>query len=241
LKTDFGKKYGTNIFCKLDECCIMAAQCGNLMFLEYVCENLNYVCRLEDMCIAAARNGHLECLKYAHEHGCAISEYVYEISILTKHIECFKYAYENSALPRQIDPCLVAAKTGCVEVLEYMFISKQYKIYRESIKICRKAAANGHLECLKYAHEHGCHWNSTVCIAATKNGHLECLRYAHENGCPWSKKLRWGMLDQRILVSREQINCLEYARNNGCSSAWNSSSMNNGEFRHASRFRSVYK
>ena len=47
------------------------------------------------------------------------------------------------------------------------------------------AAAGGHLECLKYAHEHGCPWDAFTCIYASANGHLECLKYAHEHGAPW--------------------------------------------------------
>jgi hypothetical protein len=49
---------------------------------------------------------------------------------------------------------------------------------------CRYAALNGHLECLKYAHENGCEWDNETCRNAEQNGHLECLNYARENGCP---------------------------------------------------------
>ena len=52
---------------------------------------------------------------------------------------------------------------------------------------CSKAAANGQLELLKHAHEHGCDWNERTCEYAAKNGHLECLKYAHEHGCPWDE------------------------------------------------------
>ena len=37
---------------------------------------------------------------------------------------------------------------------------------------------------LRYAHEHGCPWNSVTCRCAAAGGHLEVLRYAHEHGCP---------------------------------------------------------
>ena len=47
------------------------------------------------------------------------------------------------------------------------------------------ASAEGHLECLRYAHENGCPWDVYTCRSA---GHLECLRYAHENGCPWDEE-----------------------------------------------------
>ena len=61
-----------------------------------------------------------------------------------------------------------------------------------------KATVNGHLECLKYAHENGCEWHGvdTSHIVAdnywecdkiynddTKTRQLECLQYASENGC----------------------------------------------------------
>ena len=46
---------------------------------------------------------------------------------------------------------------------------------------------NGQLECLKYAHEHGCPWDEGRARAAAENGHLECLKYAREHGCPWDE------------------------------------------------------
>ena len=61
------------------------------------------------------------------------------------------------------------------------------------------AAAGGHLECLKYAHEHGCPWDAFTCIYASANGHLECLKYAHQNGAPWYP-----------------INCAYYNKNTDC-------------------------
>ena len=50
------------------------------------------------------------------------------------------------------------------------------------------------LECLKYAHEHGCPWDILTCMYAALNGHLDCLQYAHENGCPWDGGILVPML-----------------------------------------------
>lgn len=52
---------------------------------------------------------------------------------------------------------------------------------------CACAGKNGHLDCLIYAHENGCSWNSDTCEYAAYNGHLKCLTYAHENGCHWDE------------------------------------------------------
>ena len=50
---------------------------------------------------------------------------------------------------------------------------------------CDWAEMEGHLDCLKYAHEHGCPWDEQTCAGAALSGQLECLQYAHEHGCPW--------------------------------------------------------
>ncbi len=58
------------------------------------------------------------------------------------------------------------------------------------------AATNGHLDCLRYAHENGCEWSEITCryavrngnldylYFASKNGNLNCLRYVIDNKCP---------------------------------------------------------
>ena len=69
---------------------------------------------------------------------------------------------------------------------------------------CYYAAKNGHLQCLRYAHENGCPWDEWTCSAAAENGQLECLRYAHENGCP---------VDENTFheaVKNKRFECLKY-------------------------------
>jgi hypothetical protein len=75
---------------------------------------------------------------------------------------------------------------------------------------CSNAAQKGHIECLKYAHENGCKLRSGICSSAAENGHLECLKYVHENGCEWSSDTC------RDIAENGQIECLKYAHENGC-------------------------
>jgi len=77
--------------------------------------------------------------------------------------------------------------------------------------ICSKAAENGHLDCLRYAHENGCAWDENTCAVAA-DGHLDCLRYAHENGCAWDKDTCENA------AATGHLDCLRYAHENGC--AW---------------------
>jgi len=77
------------------------------------------------------------------------------------------------------------------------------------------AAANGHLECLKYMHENGCVWNVATSLYAAREGHLECLKYMHENGCKWHPETTF------VAAAHGQLECLRYAHENGC--AWDGS------------------
>ena len=43
------------------------------------------------------------------------------------------------------------------------------------------AAQNGHLECLKYAHDNGCEWDMDLFDEAEENGNVGCMKYYIEN------------------------------------------------------------
>jgi hypothetical protein len=64
----------------------------------------------------------------------------------------------------------------------------------------------GSLECLKYAHEHGCPWSKYICEEAARAGYIECLKYAHEHGCSWD----------RLCFRVASGVCLEYLISNSC-------------------------
>ena len=73
-----------------------------------------------------------------------------------------------------------------------------------------EAAENGHLDCLKYAHENGCPWDRRTTYYSAENGHLDCLKYAHENRCPWDRRTTsWAAIN-------DNLDCLKYAHENGC-------------------------
>jgi ankyrin repeat protein len=51
------------------------------------------------------------------------------------------------------------------------------------------AAANGHLECVKYLQENGCPWDLDIYTNTAAKGHLECVKYLLENGCSWDEEM----------------------------------------------------
>ena len=65
------------------------------------------------------------------------------------------------------------------------------------------AAQRGSLDCLKYLHENKCDWDDGACACAAVGGHLECLKYLHENGCPMMGEEK--MLHQATGLSLEWL------------------------------------
>ena len=79
-----------------------------------------------------------------------------------------------------------------------------------SEQVCTQAASKGYLDCLQYAHEHGCPWNEETCSSAAYRGHLNCLKYAYQNGCPWDKDTC------TMAAVSGRLACLMFAHENGC-------------------------
>ena len=53
--------------------------------------------------------------------------------------------------------------------------------------VCSKLAELGYLEQRKEARRLDFPWNEWTSANAAMNGHLKCLKYAHEHGCPWDE------------------------------------------------------
>ena len=108
---------------------------------------------------------------------------------LIGNLELLKFSYENSCL----------------------WTDKYSKYAWFGDETCENAALNGHLDCLKYAHENDYEWNRWTCNNAIKNGHLECLKYAHKNKCPFDY-----YLSSILAAQYGQLECLKYVHENGC-------------------------
>jgi hypothetical protein len=184
--------------------CECAAENGHIECLKYAHKN---GCKWNaNTCAYAAENGNLECLRYAHENGCKWNANTCTYAALNGQLECVKYAHENGC-PWNAKTCSWTAERGQLECLKYLHENgcewnewtcayaaengsdaKQACLAlceRELLERSSNNPIHSHLECLKYAHEHGCLWNKNTCSWAAEKGQLECLKYAHENGCPW--------------------------------------------------------
>lgn len=71
---------------------------------------------------------------------------------------------------------------------------------------CCIAAAEGHLECLKWLRSRGHPWGSTA-RAAEQNGRLDCLQWAISNGCPIHKCVSCKSSDILISTTTRHVIC----------------------------------
>ena len=78
-------------------------------------------------------------------------------------------------------PCAVAASLGRTDLLQ---IAYESELAERDLTACAAAAANGHLETLKYLRFVECPWDESTANEAARGGHLDLLVWALENGCP---------------------------------------------------------
>ena len=73
---------------------------------------------------------------------------------------------------------------------------------------CYNAAENGHLECLKYAHENGCPWDEQTFTNATSHvreseshifEQLKIMQYLFSKRCPGTANALFSMMQDEML------------------------------------------
>eukprot|EP00302_Diacronema_sp_CCMP2436_P039830 CAMPEP_0180026178 /NCGR_PEP_ID=MMETSP0984-20121128/25047_1 /TAXON_ID=483367 /ORGANISM="non described non described, Strain CCMP 2436" /LENGTH=307 /DNA_ID=CAMNT_0021950853 /DNA_START=37 /DNA_END=961 /DNA_ORIENTATION=+ len=157
-----------------------AARIGCVGVLAELVDNRQ--CELTaDACEAAAWEGKLEALVWLRSRGCPWGA-TCQVAARGGHLEVLRYAHEHGCKWGYYT-CEGAARGG--RAPRGAAVRTRARLPVEAA-ICWSAAEEGHLEVLRYAHEHGSPWYESTCYAAAEMGQLEALRYAHEHGCPWN-------------------------------------------------------
>ena len=124
----------------------------------------------------------VRCLKFAHEHGAPWDEWTCALAAWNGNLECLKYAHENGC-PWDEKTCDVCRPEWTFGVFEVR-ATRRVSLGRGDVRVCRRKWTFGVFEVR--ARERVSLGRGDVPYAAW-NGHLECLKYAHENGCPWNE------------------------------------------------------
>ena len=131
---------------------------------------------------AAAEQGNLEMVKYCVANECPIDEWACAYAALNGHLECLKYLREEAKAPWDSD-CLIGRLK--MVIFTYSNILLSVSMINIANGVCRMAAENGHLDCLKYLHETAkAPWDEDAVREAHYNNHTECLQYLLDNNCP---------------------------------------------------------
>ena len=145
----------------------------------------------------AAEGGHLDILTWAVKVGCKPSleaPTMYRLAARNGHSEVIKWLREWVSTKHiwgntHPDLCLAAASRGQIEMLVFLRTPHKGKVSPWSAEACAAAAANGHLDTLKYLRDNNCPWDQRVGIWAAQNKDKKMAKYAEDNNCPTSGPL----------------------------------------------------
>lgn len=131
-----------------------------------------------------------------------------------------------------------AAKYGHLSCLRYMMFDERFhrrglRLSRRS-KVCKAAAANGRLGCVKLMLQNGARREGQMLVSAARHGHIECVSYLLKVGVPASENaaiaaaeeghlrclalLRgfWQQHNQSLVrapLRKDQVHCFSYLLN----------------------------
>ena len=195
-----------------------AARAGSLEVLDYLhglipadlnAANLAAVAtaaaNLTAVATAAAEAGHSPVLRWCHARGLLLAALGPDLPAAAAqqgHVAVLQLLHEVGC-PFHATAAWRAAQGGHVSVLEFIAGGAwPGGITPWDESTCSEAAGAGELECLRFAREHGCPWNSYTCGKAVEampypeeevddgqgggGGALACLRWVRAHGCPWT-------------------------------------------------------
>jgi len=146
----------------------------------------------------AAEGGHVDIITWAADKGCkpSLEAYtMYRLAARNGHIDVIKWLREwvttKDLWAERGDGtlCKEAASRGQIEVLAFLRTPYKGKVSPWSAEACAAAAANGHLDTLKYLRDNNCPWDQRVGIWAAQKKDKKMAKYAQDNNCPTSGPL----------------------------------------------------
>jgi hypothetical protein len=153
---------------------------SHLDFLKYIVENIiendeeNFFWD-KTVTYWAAAYGRLDCLQYVKEKGFEWDEDTMGGALRHGSLECLQFAHENGC---QLSPSIsshAAMTAGSLECLIYVL--NNGSVWDQETTFW--AAAKGHLNILKFAHDNGYYWHPDTIGATAENagGHINCFEY----------------------------------------------------------------
>jgi Ankyrin repeats (3 copies) len=129
---------------------------------------------------AAARRGNFEMLRWVRLSGCDWKpQYILGEAASSGNIEMTAWVKQQPGVVCDEYAMAAAAQNGHTAMCEYLR-AEEYPWGKDA---CHDAARNGHVDTLKWLHEHGCPWHArTVCEEAAEGGSVDVMEYLQQEG-----------------------------------------------------------
>jgi hypothetical protein len=160
-----------------------------LRWVDRVARGAGFLRQEGQVCIAAAEGGHTEVLAYLQTRlprGAAyVDDYGYKYAARAGHVALCRWLSApdggSHPVPTHGEIELEAANHGHTAVLEWLVGVRPLNLWPV---VCAAAAANGHLETIRWLRAHHCQWDVNTIERAAEHGHVRVVEWARANGAP---------------------------------------------------------
>jgi hypothetical protein len=125
----------------------------------------------------AIYSGEIDIIRCLLVEAYSLPDNACNIAAAGNRVQMLQYLHEECGCDCSHKTSSLAAHYGSLDCMKYLLEAG----FGGAI-VCLTAAANGNLECLRWAHTHGCELSTCMMVPAVRNDHFDCFVYCHQNG-----------------------------------------------------------
>ncbi|KAG1702225.1 hypothetical protein DVH05_010015 [Phytophthora capsici] len=164
-----------------------AARNGHLKVLQWLFNHHDHVYWGGDEMYFAVANNHLEVAKFLHKYTAPPPDEMFLIDEAARHgdIDMMQWLHSERGDQLTYEGVMRAVNHGFLNAVKWMKDNYTESVATKDLRM-DQAAANGHLEMIKWLHEEHAWCTMQAMNYAASNGHLEVVKFLHKNrteGC----------------------------------------------------------
>ncbi|KAF4135599.1 Ankyrin repeats domain-containing protein [Phytophthora infestans] len=164
-----------------------AAKNGHLLVLQWLFTHHDHVYWGGDEMYCAVANNHLDVAKFLHEFTAPPPDDMFLIDEAARHgdLEMMQWLHSERGDQLTYEGVMRAVDLGYLDAVQWMMATFSESVVIKDVRM-ENAAANGHLEMIKWLHWHQAWCTKQAINRAAGNGHLEMVKGLDEQrseGC----------------------------------------------------------
>ncbi|EGZ08378.1 ankyrin repeat-containing protein [Phytophthora sojae] len=215
-----------------------AAKNGHLTVLQWLFDHHDHVYWGGDEMYCAVAHNHLEVAKFLHERTAPPPDDMFLIDEAARHgdLEMMQWLHSERGDQLTYEGVMRAVDHGLLDAVKWMRNTFPGSVVLKDVRM-DNAAANGHLEMVKWLNDQHAWCTKQAMNRAAGNGHLEVVKFLHE------KRSEGCTTDAMDLAAGngylEVVKWLYANRNEGCTAVAMADSVANEHFEVASWLRQI--